>query len=96
MVIGSTIGLTPDRKWEVTHNSPATTRPAGRGTLMQRFIGTIKAIASVIARLVQTAANEAVRRRRRANTFRALSQRRAQQPFFLERRHRTFRMVGRL
>jgi hypothetical protein len=64
--------------------------------LMQRFMGTIKAIASVIARLVQTALNEARRRRRRAQTFRELTQRRAQRPFFLGKKQRTFRIAGRL
>jgi hypothetical protein len=59
-------------------------------------MGTIKLIAGFISRLLAAGMTEMKRRRRRAQNFRALSQRRTTQPFFVSKRLRVARMPGRL
>jgi hypothetical protein len=59
-------------------------------------MGTINVIARFIARLLTAAVSEMGKRRRRAKHFRALSQRRTTQTFFVSKRLRMARMPGRL
>jgi hypothetical protein len=63
---------------------------------MQRFMGTIKVIASFIGRALLTAWSEMRKRRRRAQNFRALSLRRTTQLSFVSKRLRLTRVLGRL